>query len=126
MTTDTNTEKDPLEAIKACLLIEDDAEALPCVEEVIRNWPAEQECKPSLVLLTKDGCLPCEEEHQLHAAAIEAGVMQVVSIDSPRGMAIAKKNDVIGTPAVLVLDCSDYAIEEERITMPETAPAENA
>ena len=123
MTTNTEIEKDPLEGIKACLLMEDD-EALPCVEETIKNWPVEQDCKPSLVLLTQTGCLPCEEEYQIHAAAIEAGIMEVVDIHSPRGREIAKKNDVLGTPAILVLDCTNFTIEEERITLPEEpAPA---
>ena len=119
MTTNTGIEKDPLEGIKACLLIEDDDEALPCVQETIKNWPEDEACKPALVLLTQNGCLPCEEEHQIHAAAIEAGIMEVVDIHSPRGLEIAKKNNVLGTPAILVLDCTNFAIGEERTTLPE-------
>lgn len=126
MPTNIEPEKDPLAAVKACLLIDDDAEALPCVEELIKNWPEDEACKPSLVLLTQPGCLPCKEERQTHAAAIEAGIMQIVDIHSPRGREIAKKNEVLGTPAILVLDCNDFAIEEERVTLPEeTIPEAN-
>ena len=122
MTTNTDIERDPLESVKACLLM-GDSEALPCLEELIKNWPEDEACKPSLVLLTQTGCLPCEEEHQIHAAAIAAGIMEVVDIHSPRGRDIAKKNDVLGTPAILVLDCTDNSIEDEKITMPvEPAP----
>ena len=113
MTTNSEIERDPFQEIKGCLLMENDDEALPCLEELIRNWPAEDSCKPSMVLLTRDGCVPCEEEHQHHAAAIEAGIIEVVDINSPRGADIAEKNGIEWTPAVLIVDCENKVIGEE-------------
>jgi hypothetical protein len=91
----------------------DDPQALHCLEELIQNWPEDQACKPSLVLLTQGNCLPCEEEHEVHAAAIAAGIMEVVDIDSPRGAEIATRNDIQLTPTVLLLDCTDTIIEQD-------------
>ena len=103
---------DSPDPIQACLLM-DDPQALNCLEELIKNWPEDQACKPSLVLLTQGNCLPCEEEHELHAEAIAAGIMEVVDIESPRGVDIAKKNDIEMTPTVLLLDCTGMIIEQD-------------
>lgn len=108
-TTETENELDP---IQSCLALAD-PEALSCIEELIKNWPEEEACKPSLVLLTQGDCVPCEEEHEVHAAAIAAGIMEVVDIHSPRGTEIAKRNEIEQTPAVLLLDCTDTIIEQE-------------
>ena len=109
----------PADPIKACLLIEDDKQALSCLEDLIRNWPPEGECKPSLVLLGQGNCIPCNEEYELHAEAIKAGIIEVVDFSSPRGAEIAKKNGIEGVPVLLLLDCTDTIIEQEE----ESAPA---
>ena len=112
MTTASDIGKDPIDPIQACLLM-DDPQALHCLEELIENWPGGQACKPSLVLLTRGNCLPCEEEHEVHAAAIAAGIMEVVEIDSPRGADIAARNGIEMSPTVLLLDCMDTVIEQD-------------
>lgn len=100
------------EAALACLRIEDNEEAFACLKRLIQEWPSEDTCKPSLVLLVQEGCDPCDEEQSQHAEAIEAGIVQVVDFNSPRGIEIAEKNGIEAVPAVLVLDCYDMAIEE--------------
>ena len=117
MTTD-NEVKDPPDAVQACLLIEDDKEALSCLKDLIKNWPAEGECKPSLVLLGQGNCVPCNEEYDLHAEAIAAGIIEVVDIYSERGADIAKRNDIEATPALLLLDCTDTIIEQDEASPP--------
>ena len=112
MTSNTEPGQVPIDPVQACLVM-DDPQALNCIEELIKNWPAEEACKPSLVLLTQGNCVPCEEEHEVHAAAIAAGIIEVVDIDSPRGADIAKRNNIEQTPAVLLLDCTDMIIEQE-------------
>ena len=101
------------DAVQACLLIDDDKQALSCLEDLIKNWPAEGECKPSLVLLGQGNCIPCNEEYELHAEAIKAGIIEVVDFSSPRGAEIAKKNGIEGVPVLLLLDCTDTIIEQE-------------
>lgn len=116
------TGKDQLDQIQACLLIEDDKEALACLEGLIKNWPAEEGCKPSLVLLGQGNCVPCDEEYELHAAAIKAGIIEVVDFSSPRGAEIAKRNDIEATPALLLLDCTDTIIEQAGENTPAPMP----
>ena len=111
------TEKGTLDPIQACLLM-DDPQSLSCLEEVIKNWPAEEGCKPSLVLLGQGNCLPCNEEYDLHKAAIEAGIIEVVDFSSPRGADIAKRNNIEAVPALLLLDCTDMIIEQKEASAP--------
>lgn len=117
MAINTETEKDPQDPIQACMTMED-PQALSCLEELIKNWPSEGECKPSLVLLGQGNCVPCNEEYDLHSAAIAAGIIEVVDIYSPRGAAIAKNNGIDATPALLLLDCNDTIIEQEGESTP--------
>ena len=116
--TTNNDMKDPTDEVQACLLIEDDKEALSCLKDLIKNWPAEGECKPSLVLLGQGNCVPCNEEYDLHAEAIAAGIIEVVDIYSERGADIAKRNDIEATPALLLLDCTDTIIEQDEASPP--------
>lgn len=111
MTTNAEIEKGPLDPVQACLLM-DDPQALSCLEELIKNWPEDETCKPSLVLLGQGDCLPCSEEYELHAVAIEAGIIEVVDFDSPRGADIAKRNGIEAVPSLLLLDCNDTVIEQ--------------
>jgi hypothetical protein len=93
--------------------MEDNDQALSCLEELIKNWPEEEACKPSLVLLGQGNCLPCNEEYEVHEAAIKAGIIEVVDFSSPRGSEIAKRNNIEAVPALLLLDCTDKLIEEK-------------
>ena len=112
------TEKDPLDSVQACLLMDDNDQALSCLEELIKNWPEGEGCKPSLVLLGQGNCLPCNEEYDLHAASIKAGIIEVVDFESPRGAEIAKRNNIEEVPALLLLDCTDTVIEQEGESTP--------
>ena len=107
------TENHPLDPVQACLLMDDNDQALSCLEELIKNWPAGEGCKPSLVLLGQGNCIPCNEEYDLHTAAIKAGIIEVVDFASPRGADIAKRNNIEEVPALLLLDCTDKLIEEK-------------
>ena len=113
--------KEPLDPVQACLMM-DDPQALSCLEDLIKNWPAEGECKPSLVLLGQGNCVPCNEEYDLHAEAIAAGIIEVVDIYSERGADIAKRNDIEATPALLLLDCNDTIIEDRSTPEEEGLP----
>lgn len=112
MTTNAESVQASIDRVQVCLLMED-PHALSCLQELIKNWPAEEACKPSLVLLSQGNCLPCNEEYDLHKAAIEAGIIEVVDIYSQRGADIAKRNDIDATPALLLLDCTDTIIEQK-------------
>ena len=96
-----------------CLAIEDDKAALNCLKKVVAQYSDSNICKPKLVLLVQDGCIPCKEETTLHADDIARGIVEKVNIDSPRGMAIAKKNGIEFIPSVLLLDCQDTLIEPD-------------
>lgn len=105
--------QDPPDPVQACLLIENDKEALLCLEALIQNWPIDQACKPSLVLLGQGNCIPCNEEYDIHAEAIAAGIIEIVDIQSERGARIAERNGIEDVPAVLLLDCEDTVIEQD-------------
>lgn len=100
------------EAVLSCLLIEDDDEAFSCLKVLIKNWPEQNACKPSIVLLTQEDCDPCDEEHARLAEDIEAGIIEVVDFTSERGQDIAKRNNIEAVPAVLILDCQDMLIQD--------------
>ena len=109
------TGKEPLDPVQACLLVEHDDEALSCLKDLIKNWPEDEGCKPSLVLLGQGNCLPCNEEYDRHSEAIAAGIIEVVDINSPRGANIAKRNNIEDVPLLLLLDCTDTVIEQKEV-----------
>ena len=91
-----------------CYAIEGDEESLNCLKELVRT--SSGNCRPKLVLLTQEHCVPCQEEKALRAPDIESGVIQEVSINSTRGLAIIEKNGIDIIPALLLLDCKDNLI----------------
>jgi len=93
-----------------CLAIENDNTALACLKKVVAEYADKPGCRPKLVLLVKDGCVPCREEAALHADDIAKGVIQKIDFHSPEGMAIAKKNDINFIPSLILLDCNDNLI----------------
>ena len=99
--------------IQDCLSIEENKAALNCLKKVVTQYSGSDVCRPKLVLLVQDGCIPCKEEIALHKDDIAKGLVEKIDIDSPRGMAIAKKNDIYAIPSVLLLDCQDTLIELE-------------
>lgn len=94
-----------------CLSIEDNKAALDCLKEVVAQYANSDICRPKLVLLVQDRCIPCKEEAALHADDIARGIIQTVNINSPEGLAIAKKNNLDSVPSLLLLDCNDNLIE---------------
>jgi len=93
-----------------CLAIEENKAALACLKKVVKQYAGSDICRPKLVLLVQDGCIPCKGEIALHADDIAKGIVEKIDIDSPRGRAIAEKNDIYSIPSVLLLDCQDNLI----------------
>lgn len=93
-----------------CLAMEENKAALNCLKKVVKEYAGSDVCRPRLVLLVQDGCIPCKEEITLHAEDISKGIVEKINIDSPRGKAIAKINDIYAIPSVLLLDCNDNLI----------------
>ena len=93
-----------------CLAIENDNSALACLKRVVAQYSGSDVCRPKLVLLVKDGCIPCKEEAALHADDIANGIVQKINVNSPEGLAIARKNDISLIPSLILLDCQDNLI----------------
>jgi len=94
--------------IDGCFAIEDNNGALACLKEIVRT--AKGPCRPKLVLLTQERCIPCAEEKALHQEAIDNGIIQVLSINSSEGLEVATKNQLENVPALVLLDCKDNLI----------------
>ncbi len=99
---------DQQEAIDKCYSLEDDAVALDCMKETVRE--AKGDCKPQLVLLTQESCTPCVEEKALHKDALKEGVIKELSVDTDAGMKVAIKNEIDFFPAIVLLDCDEKVI----------------
>ena len=98
--------------VQTCYNHEDDELALSCIKELAAELRGQADvCAPRVVMLTRDGCAPCAEEKRLRQDDIASGAIEVVEITTPRGAAIAQKNEIDWTPAVLVLDCHEAVIE---------------
>ena len=93
-----------------CLAIEENQAALACLKKVVAQYSSSDVCRPKLVLLVQDGCIPCKEETSLHADDIARGIIQKINISSPEGLAIAKRNDIKFIPSLILLDCQDNLI----------------
>lgn len=93
-----------------CLVIEDDTSALDCLKDVVAQYSKSDICRPKLVLLVQKGCVPCKEETTLHADDIAKGIIQKINIESPQGLAIAKKNGIELIPSLILLDCHNNLI----------------
>jgi len=94
-----------------CLAIEEDKTALACLKKVVTQYSNSDICRPKLVLLVQDGCIPCKEESTLHADDIARGIIRKINLESPEGLAIAKKNDISLIPSLILLDCHNNIIE---------------
>jgi len=93
-----------------CLAIEENKAALDCLKKIVAQYSGSDVCRPKLILLVQDGCVPCKEETALHADDIARGIVQKINISSPEGMAIARKNDISLIPSLILLDCHDNLI----------------
>ncbi len=94
--------------IDGCFAIEDNNAALACLKEIVRT--ATGPCRPRLVLLTQERCIPCAEEKARHQEAIDKGLIQVLSVNSPEGLEVAVKNQLENVPSLVLLDCKDNLI----------------
>lgn len=97
-------------ATQDCLAMENNQQALNCLKRVVDEYKGSNECAPRLVLLVQDGCVPCKEETALHQESIDQGTVEKIKIDSPRGIAIAQRNDISLIPSLVLLDCNDNLI----------------
>ena len=93
-----------------CLSIEEDKAALECLKKVVKQYAGTDICRPKLVLLVQEGCIPCKEETALHAEDITRGIIQKINVASPEGLAIAEKNDISLIPSLILLDCHNNLI----------------
>ncbi len=93
-----------------CLAIDDDNSALACLKRVVAEYSKSAVCRPKLVLLVQDRCIPCKEETALHAEDITRGIIQKINVASPEGLAIAEKNDISLIPSLILLDCHNNLI----------------
>ena len=94
-----------------CLAIEENREALNCLKRIVAEYSGSNVCRPKLVLLVQDGCVPCKEETALHADDIAMGIVKKINVASVEGLAIAKKNNIDAIPSLILLDCHDNIIE---------------
>lgn len=94
--------------IDDCYAIENDKDALACLKELVSS--AEGNCRPKLVLLTQEGCLPCSEEKAFRQKDIDKGIIQELSIDTQEGFDVAAKNEIEDFPALVLLDCDGKLI----------------
>ena len=102
-----NHEKDT----QKCLAIEDNNQALACLKKVVKEYAGVDTCRPKLVLLYQEGCVPCKEEMALHKEDIAMGIVEKIDIDSTRGREIAQGNDIYSIPSLLLIDCKNKLIE---------------
>lgn len=86
----------------------DGKEALECIKGFVQT--ASGPCRPKLVLLTQENCIPCSKEKATHKKAIDEGLIQVLDVSTPEGAAIVSKNKVEFLPSLLLLDCEDKII----------------
>ncbi len=93
-----------------CLAKEDNKQALDCLKKVVKQYAGTDTCRPKLVLLVQEGCIPCKEVMALHKDDIAMGIVEKIDVDSPRGRAIAQENDVYSIPSLLLLDCKNKLI----------------
>lgn len=91
-----------------CYSIEDENQALNCFKELVAE--ATPPCPPKLVLLTQEDCTPCEKQRQVHKQDILDGLIQEVSVSTSKGQDIARKNELLFLPALVLLDCRDKLI----------------
>jgi len=96
-----------------CLAIEDNMGALACLKKTVAKYAGSDVCKPKLVLLVQDGCVPCKEQIAKHKEDIEKGIITKVNISTVEGIAIAKRNNIEFIPFLLLLDCHDDLIERD-------------
>lgn len=96
--------------IQKCLKIKDNDKSLNCILGELQQQKGES-CPARFVFLHSEYCPPCKEEEKRHAASIEAGLIQKISIESSEGMIIAKENNIYWTPALLILDCNNKVID---------------
>lgn len=95
-------------AIDECFNVEDNDEAYKCLKKVIKN--DKSSCQPKLILLVQENCEPCEAEKAARQADIDAGIVEVLSLDEPTGLALAKAIGIDYVPALLFLDCENKVI----------------
>lgn len=93
-----------------CLKIEENKSALDCLKRVVAQYSGSDVCRPKLVLLVQENCVPCKEELALHAEDIANGIIQKIQADSPEGLVIAERNDITLIPSLILLDCNNDLI----------------
>lgn len=91
----------------------DDPDALSCALETIESIPDDLAAlRPRLVLLTQDGCEPCQAGRTKYEELIAQGKVKEMDANTPEAQAIMAKNNLEGTPSLVLLDCHDNLIGE--------------
>ena len=93
-----------------CLAIEDNKASLDCLKKVVAASSKSNSCRPKLVLLVQDGCIPCKKAAAQHADAIANGTIEKINVHSPDGKAITKINNIDFAPSLILLDCNNKII----------------
>lgn len=91
----------------------EDPDALSCALDTIESLPPElAEFKPRLVLLTQEGCEPCQASQDKYQGLIQQGKVTEMDANTPEALAIMAKNNLDGTPSLVLLDCYDNLVGE--------------
>ncbi|KKM76826.1 hypothetical protein LCGC14_1376170 [marine sediment metagenome] len=103
------------EPVLECFAIEDDTEAFQCIKDLVvagQQAGAEkgETCGPRILLFAQENCAPCAEEKARLQEDIDAGIVEVVDINTPEGLALAKKADIGHVPLVAIVDCEGEPI----------------
>jgi len=93
------------------LKIKDDDQSMACIFKELESQK-EESCPAQFILLhSENNCEPCEEEMRQHAEGIKKGLIRLVSIESPEGLAIMATNEIDFFPVLMLIDCQKKAIE---------------
>lgn len=94
------------EPVLTCYKIDDDDEAFQCIKELVAAGKDKEDgCRPRILLFSQPNCVPCAEERAHFKEDIAAGIVEVVDIETPEGLVLAKKADCLSVPMVAIVDC---------------------
>jgi hypothetical protein len=98
--------------IQACLAMKDNAGAMSCLKDTIEEAQTMPKvCPPKLVLFTQPECDFCDNERKHLQDDIDKGLVEEISVDTPEGEVIAKRNEIEVTPSVVLMNCRNKVIE---------------
>ena len=70
-------------------------------------------CPPRIILLTSEGCAPCEPLKADLKTHLDRGLIDEVPMESEEGRRIMSKNEgLVFTPTLALLDCDEKVVTE--------------